>query len=113
MRKDLLGLLLIFTAATAIFAYDLMAGPPEHKELPVTVESVYCQVALVSAEDGTTRSVLLDEVKREALPWLTEGDRIVLEVDETDQAIALHPPHRHSAIERVTRLISMWRSSGG
>lgn len=104
MKKGLLSLSFLTVMTTAAFlSFNLIGAPPEHKERMVTVTSIYCSVAIVTSEDGTTRSVMVDEVKREEVPWLQEGDRIVLEIDERNEIIAIHLPHRHSMIAGALR----------
>lgn len=101
IMKGLFGIYLFLAITAAALSFDAMARSSEPKELAVTVTGIYCSVALVTTEEGTTRSVMVDEVKREAVPWIEKGDRIMIEVDKADQVVEIRPMHEHRGIRSV------------
>lgn len=99
MKKGFLMMVLISAIAGPLFdGGHSMAGPSGHRELVGTVKSIYGNVVFIHTEEGTTRTYTLSEGKREGVPSLKLGDKLLLEMDEGNQIIDLHRPHRHSAV---------------
>lgn len=98
MKKGLLALILVSTMTALLGGWNLTAGAPGHREMAATVESLYCAVASFTTEEGNKQSVALGQIKREEVPYLEEGDRVFLELNEGNQVVEIHAPDRHGAL---------------
>lgn len=91
-------MILALTITMSFYIGDAMAGLSGHRKLIGTVKNIQGNLISITTEEGTTRTFTLSEVKREGLESLQAGDKLILEMDEGNQIVDLHQPHRHTSI---------------
>lgn len=95
MKREWLGKFLFFAMMIQLFyAGQLLAADEPakgHRELTGTIQKIDGSMISVKTSEGTTRNFTLREGNREGLGALKQGDKVVLEMDEGNQIVDIHP----------------------
>jgi cold shock CspA family protein len=96
MKKEWLKgfLVLAMMMAQVFYAGHVMAADEPakgHREVIGTVQKVEGDLISVKTGEGTTRNFTVKEGQREGFKSMKPGDQVVLEMDEGNQIVDIHP----------------------
>lgn len=93
-KKILRGVLALAMMAQVAYAGQALAADEPakgHREVMGKIEKIEGGLISVKTGEGTTRNFTLNEAKREGFKSFKAGDEVVLEMDEGNQIVDIHP----------------------
>lgn len=91
---------LIVMIVSPLFYADPSLAKAGHREIFATVKRIDGNLVSVKTEEGTMRYFTLTEAEKSGLPPLDLGDRLILEIDKSNQIVNIYEAAHYRAVSR-------------